>query len=114
MSRDPEAKADPKAVRLFDKRIVERNIKKGLLSRKDYEKHLKSLDDIADKGIYGGPLEDDDDDDDLRDEPMEATAPAGADGVEGAEGADEEDIDDEDDELDDEPPGSPDGNSHGP
>src|SRR5215475_10032294 len=62
MSRDSEAKLDPKTVRLYDKRIVERNIKKGLLSRKDYEKHLKTLDDIADKGVYGGPLEEEDDD----------------------------------------------------
>jgi hypothetical protein len=33
---------------------VERNIKKGLITRKDYEKHLKSLDDVADKGVVGG------------------------------------------------------------
>jgi len=73
MSRDSEAKADPKTMRLYDKRIVERNIKKGLLSRKDYEKHLKSLEDIADKGLYGGPLEDGDDDDDiLENEALEA------------------------------------------
>jgi len=63
MSRDPEAKTDAKAARLFDKRTVERNIKKGLLSRKDYEKYLKSLDDIGEKGVYGGPAEDADDDD---------------------------------------------------
>src|SRR5215468_8114471 len=55
MSRDAEDKLDPKTVRLYDKRIVERNIKKGLLSRKDYEKHLKSLDDVADKGVFGAP-----------------------------------------------------------
>jgi hypothetical protein len=81
MSRDAEAKADPKTVRLYDKRIVERNIKKGLLSRKDYEKHLKALEDIADKGVYGGPLEDDDDDDmDDRDDLVEGddTVEAGA------------------------------------
>ena len=50
MARDQDVKAS----RLLDRRTVERNIKKGLLTRKDYEKHLKSLDDVADKGVYGG------------------------------------------------------------
>ena len=58
MSRDAEAKVDAKTARLFDKRTVERNIKRGLISRKDYDKYLKSLDDIADKGVYGAPAED--------------------------------------------------------
>jgi hypothetical protein len=58
MSRDAEAKSEPKTARLYDKRTVERNIKKGLFSRKDYEKHLKSLEDIADKGVFGGPESD--------------------------------------------------------
>ena len=31
---------DVKDVRLFDVRTVERNIKRGLITRKDYEKHL--------------------------------------------------------------------------
>ena len=53
MSRDAEPKIDPKATRLFDKRTIERNIKKGLITRKDYEKHLKTLDDVAGKGLYG-------------------------------------------------------------
>jgi hypothetical protein len=43
MSRDEEVK-NP---RLFDRRVVERNIKKGLITRKDYEKYLKSLSDVA-------------------------------------------------------------------
>lgn len=34
---------------LFDRRIVERNIKRGIITRKDYEKFLKSLADSADK-----------------------------------------------------------------
>jgi hypothetical protein len=63
MARDQ----DPRSARLFDRRTVERNIKKGILTRKDYEKHLKSLDDVADKGVYGGS--DDDDDDDVDDAP---------------------------------------------
>ena len=54
MSRDADAKADPKIERLFDKRTVERNIKKTLIGRKDYEKHLKTLPDVASKGVYGG------------------------------------------------------------
>ncbi|HVR64513.1 MAG TPA: hypothetical protein VMU50_21580 [Polyangia bacterium] len=50
MSRD----ADAKSARLFDRRTVDRNIKKGLITRKDYEKHLKGLGDVADKGTHGG------------------------------------------------------------
>ncbi|HMF41899.1 MAG TPA: hypothetical protein VKQ32_14595 [Polyangia bacterium] len=50
MARDQ----DPRTSRLYDRRTVERNIKKGLVTRKDFEKHLKSLDDVADKGVYGG------------------------------------------------------------
>jgi hypothetical protein len=63
MSRD----VDPKNARLYDKRTVERNIKKGLISRKDYEKHLKTLEDVAEKGAFGA-ADDDDDDDDYEDE----------------------------------------------
>jgi len=62
MSRDVDAKND----RLLDKRTIDRNIKKGLLTRKDFDKHLKALDDVAAKGVYGGP--NDDDDEDLDDE----------------------------------------------
>jgi hypothetical protein len=57
------AREDLKTSRLYDRRTVERNIKKGLLTRKDYEKHLKSLDDVGEKGVYGGTDTDDDDDD---------------------------------------------------
>jgi hypothetical protein len=60
MSREPEAKND----RLYDKRTVERSIKKGLLTRKDYDKHLKTLEDIAGKGVYGIPEPGADDEDD--------------------------------------------------
>lgn len=31
--------------RLFDLRVVEKNLRSGLISRKDYEKYLKSVDD---------------------------------------------------------------------
>jgi hypothetical protein len=64
MSRDAEA---AKNDRLFDKRTVERSIKKGLITRKDYEKHLKSLEDVGPKGVFGGPQDDVDDDDDMDD-----------------------------------------------
>jgi hypothetical protein len=47
--------SDTKNSRLFDKRTVERNIKKGLIGRKDYEKHMKTLEDVAGKGLYGVP-----------------------------------------------------------
>ena len=49
MSRDAEAKN----MRLYDRRTIERNIKKGLITRKDYEKFLKSLDDAKEKGVIG-------------------------------------------------------------
>jgi hypothetical protein len=34
--------------RLYDIRVLERNIRKGLIARKDVEKYLKSLPDRAD------------------------------------------------------------------
>lgn len=43
MSRDEEVKD----ARLFDTRTVERNIKRGLITRKEYERFLKSLPDAA-------------------------------------------------------------------
>ena len=42
-TRDTESKPQ----RQFDVRTVERNIKKGHVTRKDYEKHLKALPDVA-------------------------------------------------------------------
>jgi len=45
MSREEEVK-DP---RLFDTRIAERNIKRGLITRKEYERFLKSLADAVEK-----------------------------------------------------------------
>ena len=41
--------AADKAHRLFDVRTIERSIKKGLITRKDYEKHLKALADATEK-----------------------------------------------------------------
>jgi hypothetical protein len=40
---------DVKDVRLFDLRTIERNIKRGLITRKEYERFLKSLPDAAEK-----------------------------------------------------------------
>ena len=48
MSKDKEQK-ETGELRIFDSRIVERNIKRGLVSRKDYEKYLKSLPDSKEK-----------------------------------------------------------------
>jgi len=66
---------DAKNHRLFDLRTVERNIKKGLITRKDYEKYLKSLPDVAalvappeedlDDGADDDDMDDDDEDDDM-------------------------------------------------
>ena len=66
MSRD----ADAKSARLFDRRTVERNIKKGLITRKDYEKYLKGLGDVTEKGTHGAeePPEAPDDDPDADDD----------------------------------------------
>lgn len=62
--------SDAKPPRLFDVRTIERNIKKGLVTRKDYEKHLKSLEDAAAK--IAAPDDDEDlddaDDQDVSDE----------------------------------------------
>ncbi len=35
--------------RFWDVRTLERRIRRGQLNRKDYDKHLKSLPDVADK-----------------------------------------------------------------
>jgi hypothetical protein len=67
MTRDEDAKN----LRLVDRRVVERNIKKGLITRKDYDKHLKSLADTApniaspEERVEDGPDDIDDVEDDL-------------------------------------------------
>ncbi len=77
MSREEEVKG----VRLFDVRTIERNIRKGLTTRKDYEKYLKTLPDVTDKAAPPEVAAADDFDDDI------------------------DDLDDEDDDLDDEDEG---------
>lgn len=47
--------------RFWDVRTLERRLRKGQITKKDYEKHLKSLDDVADKQA---PIDLDSDDDD--------------------------------------------------
>jgi hypothetical protein len=69
MTRDEEA-PDPS---LFDRRIVERNIKRGLITRKDYEKFLKAVPDAAAK--MRSP-----------EEPAEGTSPTEGDGVPAPQG----------------------------
>ena len=51
MTKDKDAKdaKDVIDVRLFDSRTVERNIKRGVITRKDYEKYLKTIGDAKDK-----------------------------------------------------------------
>jgi hypothetical protein len=51
MSREEEVKE----ARLFDVRIVERNIKRGIITRKEYERFLKSLGDAAEKAAPTEP-----------------------------------------------------------
>jgi hypothetical protein len=41
----PKNDTDPK---IYDRRILERNLKSGTLDRKEYERYLKALDDDAD------------------------------------------------------------------
>lgn len=77
-TRDTESKPQ----RQFDVRTVERNIKKGNVTRKDYEKYLKSLPDVAEK--VAPPEE----------EPRDLAAAAD----------DDDDIDDDDDETDTDEP----------
>jgi len=56
--------SETKPQRAFDVRTIERNIKKGNITRKDYEKHLKSLPDTTEKVA---PPEEDRADDDIDD-----------------------------------------------
>jgi len=66
--------------KLIDKRVAHRYVKKGVLDEKDWEKHMKSLPDLAEQAM---PVESDLEDDDLEDldeedddEVEEAAAPS--------------------------------------
>lgn len=48
MSKDKESKDVPD-LHVYDTRLVERNLKRGLISRKEYDKYVKSLPDSKDK-----------------------------------------------------------------
>jgi hypothetical protein len=50
--------------RLVDKRVVERNVEKGLLSKADLEKHLTALPDVAQNGEWTSYDDDAEDDGD--------------------------------------------------
>lgn len=41
--------ATQRDMNLLDVRIVDRNIQKGLIKRKEYDKYLKGLSDVSDK-----------------------------------------------------------------
>jgi hypothetical protein len=61
--------------KLLDKRVASRYVKKGRLDEKEYEKHIKSLPDLADQAV---PIESDLDSEDLDDDlDDEADEPAG-------------------------------------
>jgi hypothetical protein len=72
--------SEPKDPRLFDRRIVERNIRKGLVTRKEYDAFLKTLGDSTEKMAppqTDDDIIDDDDDDDMDDVEDEADAAPG-------------------------------------
>ena len=47
--------------RTSDVRILERKLRRGLISRKDHDKYLKSLPDLTDKAVQATPDAVDDD-----------------------------------------------------
>ena len=53
--------------RFWDVRTLNRRVRKGQVTRKDIDKHLKALPDVADKAETVAVSEVDDDDDDRRD-----------------------------------------------
>jgi hypothetical protein len=42
-------KKDEIPLRYLDRRVVERYMKKGILDEKDYQRHLKALEDLSEK-----------------------------------------------------------------
>ena len=108
MSREEEAKN----TRLFDVRAVERNIRKGLITRKDYEKHLKSLPDVTDKiAPKEAPVAPANRPTEYVPPPIVATMPppsaAGADDdLDDLDDEDLDDLDDDEEDLDEEPNGA--------
>lgn len=37
--------------KIIDKRVVRRNVRKGLLDERDFDRHIKSLPDVADQAV---------------------------------------------------------------
>jgi hypothetical protein len=68
--------------RFWDTRTLERRVRKGQLSKKDIEKHLKSLPDVADKGQAPNLEVEDDYPDDDEDEGSNGVSGDGAPTVE--------------------------------
>ncbi len=69
--------ADPIETKLIDKRVAHRYVRKGILDEKEYDKHLKSLPDLAEQALtVEASMEGEDLDDDEADETP--AAPAGA------------------------------------
>jgi hypothetical protein len=68
--------------KLLDKRVAHRYVRKGLLDEKDWEKHLKTLPDVAAQAV---PVESDLDHDDFEDDEdeVESEAPSAASASEG-------------------------------
>ena len=60
-------------LRFWDVRTIERRIRRGQVGRKDYEKHLKSLPDVADKAA---PIDLTDEPEIEHDEPMADAEPS--------------------------------------
>ncbi len=67
--------ADPIETKLVDKRVAHRYVRKGILDEKEYEKHMKSLPDLADQALTVEAVMDGDE---LDDEPEETPAAPGA------------------------------------
>ncbi|HYG69726.1 MAG TPA: hypothetical protein VD838_18770 [Anaeromyxobacteraceae bacterium] len=67
--------------KVFDKRVAQRYVRKGIVDEKDWEKHVKSLPDLAEQAapVEATMSDDDFDDDDLEDE--EAGTPEGGAGT---------------------------------
>jgi hypothetical protein len=67
---------DPK---LIDKRTLERNLRKGLIDEKVYEKHIKTLPDLADRAaVVEATMGDEDDFDDEIDDEDETSEDEGS------------------------------------
>jgi hypothetical protein len=88
---------------LIDKRVIERNIQKGIVDSKEYAKGLERLPDVADNAAISQPAEDDEDDMDKFEEAEdEAAAAASDDGDDGDDGESKDEEEDEDEDEDDE------------